>query len=313
MSLGTLTVKSAGSSFSNFKKRFGKQKYIFFLMIIGLVWFIIFKYYPLWFISKAFTNFGTVANARFTGLANFQRLFASPFFWRAFKNTLILSFLNLLFYFPIPIIIALSLNEMGGKVFKRTAQFIVYMPHFLSWVVVGGLFNMMLSPSTGIINNVLVSIGLLKEPIYFMASNDWFRSVLIGTEIWKNAGYGAVIYIAAIAGVDRELYDAASVDGAGYWGRAWHVTLPSIRSTIATVLMLTVARILQIFEQVLVMYNSAVMGVADVLRTFAYVEGLTRGNIGYATAIGLFTSITSLVLIICVNIFSKKVLDEEIL
>ena len=282
-------------------------------MIVGLVWYIIFKYYPLWFITKAFTNFGTVANARFTGIANFQRLFASPLFWRAFRNTLILSFLNLLFYFPIPIIIALSLNELGSKIFKRTAQFVVYMPHFLSWVVVGGLFNMMLAPSNGIINKVLVSLGLIKEPIYFMASTDWFRSILVGTEIWKNAGYGAVIYIAAIAGVDRELYDAAAVDGAGHWGRAWHVTLPSIRNTIATVLMLTVARILQIFEQPLVMYNSAVMDVADVLRTFSYVEGLNRGNIGYATAIGLFTSITSLILIVGCNFFSKKVLDEEIL
>ena len=187
------------------------------------------------------------------------------------------------------------------------------MPHFLSWVVVGGLFNLMLSPSNGIINKALMGIGLLDQSIYFMASTKWFRGILVGTEIWKSAGYGAVIYIAAIAGVDRELYDAAAVDGAGYWGQVWHVTLPSIRSTIATVLMLTVARILQLFEQVLVMYNSAVMPVADVLRTFSYVEGLTRGNIGYATAIGLFTSITSLLLIIGTNIFSKKILDEEIL
>ena len=301
------------SGFRNFRKRFGKQKYIFLLMIFGLVWYIIFKYYPLWFIAKAFTNFGTVANARFTGLANFQRLFSSPLFWRAFKNTLILSFLNLLFYFPIPIMIALSLNELGSKIFKRTAQFVVYMPHFLSWVVVGCLFNMMLAPSNGIINKALVGMSLIKQPIYFMASTNWFRSVLIGTEIWKSAGYGAVIYIAAIAGVDRELYDAAAVDGAGHWGRAWHVTLPSIRSTIATVLMLTVARVLQIFEQVLVMYNSAVMDVGDVLRTFSYMEGLNRGNIGYATAIGLFTSITSVVLIVGCNMFSKKVLDEEII
>ena len=304
---------SMNSGFKNFRKRFGKQKYIFLLMVTGLIWYFIFKYYPLWFITKAFTNFGATANPRFTGLANFQRLFASPFFWRAFKNTLILSLYNLLFYFPIPIIIALSLNELKSKFLKRTAQFVVYMPHFLSWVVVGGLFNLLLSPSNGIINKALMSTGLLDQSIYFMASTKWFRGILVGTEIWKSAGYGAVIYIAAIAGVDRELYDAAAVDGAGFWGQAWHVTLPSIRSTIATVLMLTVARILQLFEQVLVMYNSAVMPVADVLRTFSYVEGLTRGNIGYATAIGLFTSITSLVLIIGTNIFSKKILDEEIL
>ena len=300
-------------SFTGFAKRFSRQKYIFALMVVGLIWYIIFKYYPLWFISKAFTNYGTVANSRFTGLVNFQRLFVSPFFWRAFRNTLILSFLNLVFYFPVPIIIALSLNEINGKLLKRTAQFIVYMPHFLSWVVVGGLFNIMLAPSNGIINRALIDTGILNSPIYFMASPRWFRTVLVGTEIWKNAGYGAVIYIAAIAGVDRELYDAAAVDGAGRWKQTWHVTLPSIRSTIATVLMLTVSRILQIFEQVLVMSNAAVTTVADVLRTFSYTEGLNRVNIGYATAIGLFTSAVSLILIIACNIFSKKVLDEEII
>lgn len=301
------------SSFQLFARRFGKQKYIFALMVVGLVWYIIFKYYPLWFVSKAFTNYGMVANPQFTGLSNFERLFASPMFWRAFKNTLILSFLNLLFYFPIPIIIALSLNELRSKFLKRTAQFVVYIPHFLSWVVVGGVFNMLLSPTNGIVNQALLALGATDTPIYFMASPDWFRTVLVGTEIWKNAGYGAVIYIAAIAGVDRELYDAASVDGAGRWMQIWHITLPGIRSTIATVLLLTVSRILQIFDQVLVMYNSAVMDVADVLRTYSYMEGLERGNLGYATAVGLFTSVVSLLLIVGCNWFSKRVLDEEVL
>jgi putative aldouronate transport system permease protein len=312
MSLKSLIPKYGNSGFSGFAKRFGKQKYIFALLIVGLGWYIIFKYYPLWFITKAFTNYGTVANARFTGLANFRRLFVSPLFWRAFKNTLVLSFLNLIFYFPLPVIIALSLNELKSNFFKRTAQFIVYIPHFLSWVVVGGLFNIMLAPSDGIVNKILVGMGLINSPIYFMASTSWFRTVLVGTEIWKNAGYSAVIYIAAIAGVDHELYGAAAVDGAGHWRQIWHVTLPSIRNTIATVLILTVSRILQMFEQVLVMYNSAVMDVADVLRTFSFVEGLNRGNTGYATAIGLFTSVVSLLLIFGCNWFSKTVLDEEI-
>ena len=301
------------SKWQLFLKRFAKQKYIFMLVIPGVIWFILFKYYPLRFIYNAFTNYGTVAHPRFTGLANFQRLFLSPNFWRVFRNTLILSFYNLIFYFPIPIILALSLNELKNHFAKKAAQFVIYIPHFLSWVVVGGLFNMMLAPSDGIINKVLVSTGILSEPIYFMASVKWFRTVLVGTEIWKSAGYGAVIYIAAISSIDTQLYDAAAVDGAGYWARTWHVTLPGIRNTIATVLLLTLARVMQMFEQILVMYNSAVMDVADVLRTFSYVEGLNRGNVGYATAIGLFTSIVSVILILGCNIFSKKVLDEEIL
>ncbi len=301
------------SKWQLFLKRFSKQKYIFMLVIPGVIWFILFKYYPLRFIMNAFTNYGTVAKPRFTGLANFQRLFLSPNFWRAFRNTLILSFYNLVFYFPVPILLALSLNELKNQFAKKAAQFVIYIPHFLSWVVVGGLFNMMLAPSDGIINKVLVSMGIISEPIYFMASVKWFRTVLVGTEIWKSAGYGAVIYIAAISSIDTQLYDAAAVDGAGYWARTWHVTLPGIRNTIATVLLLTLSRVMQMFEQILVMYNSAVMDVSDVLRTFSYVEGLNRGNVGYATAIGLFTSIVSVLLILGCNLFSKKVLDEEII
>lgn len=308
-----MTKQKRQSRTKLFLKRFSKQKYIFMLVVPGVIWFIVFKYYPLRFIINAFTNYGTVANPRFAGLANFQRLFLSPNFWRAFRNTLILSFYNIVFYFPIPIILALSLNELKNQFAKKAAQFVIYIPHFLSWVVVGGLFNMMLAPSDGIINKALVSMGIISEPIYFMASVKWFRSVLVGTEIWKSAGYGAVIYIAAISSIDTQLYDAAAVDGAGYWARTWHVTLPGIRNTIATVLLLTLSRVMQMFEQILVMYNSAVMDVSDVLRTFSYVEGLNRGNVGYATAIGLFTSIVSVLLILGCNLFSKKVLDEEII
>ena len=260
-----MTKQKRQSRTKLFLKRFSKQKYIFMLVVPGVIWFIVFKYYPLRFIINAFTNYGTVANPRFTGLANFQRLFLSPNFWRAFRNTLILSFYNIVFYFPIPIILALSLNELKNQFAKKAAQFVIYIPHFLSWVVVGGLFNMMLAPSDGIINKALVSM------------------------------------------------DAAAVDGAGYWARTWHVTLPDIRNTIATVLLLTLSRVMQMFEQILVMYNSAVMDVSDVLRTFSYVEVLNRGNVGYATAIGLFTSIVSVLLILGCNLFSKKVLDEEII
>lgn len=310
----TLGVQRMGKpSLKELGKRFGRQKYIFLMMTVGLIWYLIFKYYPLWYISKAFTNYGTVANPEFIGLDNFKKLFTSPYFLRSFKNTLILSFMNLAFSFPIPIILALSLNELRSRTFKKSAQFIVYVPHFLSWVVVGGLFNMMLSPGEGIINEALVALGVLEKPIYFMASNEWFRATLVGTEIWKNAGYNAVVYIAAIAGVDQQLYEAARVDGAGRFKQMLHITLPGIRSTIATVLMLTVARILQIFEQILVMENNAVKEVSDVLKTYSYWEGIDRGNIGYATAIGLFTSVVSLILVIGCSKFSKKVLHEEIM
>lgn len=297
----------------DFVKRFKKQKSVFLMLVAGLIWFLVFKYYPLWYIFTAFTNYGTVAHPEFVGLDNFRKLFTSPYFLRAFKNTMILSFMNLAFGFPIPIILALSLHELKNRFLKKSAQFIIYIPHFLSWVVVGGLFSLMLSPGSGIINEVLMNTGIVKEPIYFMASDEWFRKILVGTEIWKNAGYSAVVYIAAIAGVDQQLYEAARVDGAGRWKQMWHITLPGIRSTIATVLMLTVARILQIFEQILVMENNAVKEVSDVLKTYSYWEGINRGNIGYATAVGVFTSVVSLLLVVGCNQFSKKVLHESMI
>lgn len=309
--INNFNVSNNTTIFQRFFRRFGKQKYIFMLLIPGLIWYFLFKYVPLWYITTAFTNTGTTANPSFIGLANFKRLFLSPHFSRSFRNTLILSFYNLLFYFPLPIILALSMNELRHRFAKRTVQFVVYIPHFFSWVVVGGLFTMMLSPTDGIVNEMLKVVG--NEPIYFMASRDWFRSVLISSQVWKDVGYGTVIYIAAISSIDMELYDAASVDGAGAWAKLWSITLPSIRSTIATVLLLTVSRIMQIFEQVIVMYNDSVMDVSDVLRTYAYREGLTNGDIGYATAIGLFTSVVSLVLILGCNLFSKRVLHEDIL
>jgi len=294
-----------------FLVNFGKQKYVFMLLIPGLIWYIVFKYVPLWYISMAFTNTGTTANPVFIGLQNFKRLFLSPHFSRAFWNTLIISLYSLLFYFPLPILLALMMNEIRKQAFKRAVQMVVYIPHFFSWVVVGGLFTIMLSPENGIVNEVLKMLG--HDSIYFMASNKWFRAVLVSSQIWKDVGYGTVIYIAAISSIDMELYDAAAVDGAGHWARMVNITLPSIRSTIATVLLLTVSRIMQIFEQVLVMFNDSVMDVADVLRTYAYREGIRNGDIGYATAIGLFTSIISLILIIGCNMFSKHILHEDIM
>jgi putative aldouronate transport system permease protein len=169
----------------------------------------------------------------------------------------------------------------------------------------------MLSPSNGIVNDMIMATG--HDSIYFMGSNDWFRGVLVTSAIWRDMGYNTVIYIAAIAGVDVELYEAAGIDGAGGWAKLWHITLPSIRNTIATVLLLTVSRVLQIFEQVLVMYNDGVIAVSDVLRTFNYREALLNNQIGYGTAIGLFTSVVSLILILGCNAFSRAVLKEEII
>ena len=293
------------------KSKFKRQKSILILLVPGIIWYLIFRYAPMMGALAAFTDYGTKAKISFIGLDNFIQLFTSPGFFGAFRNTLLISFYNLIFYFPLPILLALLMNEIVRVKFKRLVQFIVYIPHFFSWVVVGAIFALILSPSQGLVNEIIKWFG--GEPIYFMALPKWFRMVLVSSYIWRDVGYGTVIYIATLSTIDVQLYDAATVDGAGYWGKLRYITLPSLKSTIATVLLLTVARILLIFEQVLVMSGPTVISVSEVLSTYSFTEGLQYGNIGYATAISLFTAIISTILVIGCNLFSKKVLDESIL
>ncbi len=293
------------------KSKFKRQKAVLLLLIPGVVWYLIFKYAPMAGAIAAFTDYGTRADISFTGLENFKQLFGSPGFWGAFRNTLLISLYNLLFYFPLPIILALLMNEIVIARIKRAIQFVVYIPHFFSWVVIGAIFSMVLSPSNGFVNQIISAFGL--EPQYFMVDPKWFRSVLVSSYIWRDVGYGTIIYIATISSIDEQLYDAATVDGSGYWGKLLYVTLPSLKSTIATVLLLTVARILLIFEQVLVMYVPPVYSVSEVLTTYSFTEGLLNGNIGYATAVSLFTAVISAILVIGCNKASKKFLDESIL
>ncbi|HEX3028670.1 MAG TPA: ABC transporter permease subunit [Clostridia bacterium] len=293
------------------KSKFKRQKAILFMLIPGVLWYLIFKYAPMLGTFAAFTDEGTKAATSFIGFENFQQLFSSPGFWGAFRNTLIISSLNLLFYFPLPIILALLMNEIVRVRFKKLVQFVVYIPHFFSWVVVGSIFVMLLSPSEGIVNDIIKACG--GKPIYFMALPQYFRGVLVSSYMWRDIGYGTVIYVATLSTVDPQLYDAATVDGAGHWGKLLYVTLPSIKSTIATVLLLTVARILMIFEQVLVMQGPTVISVSEVLTTYSYTEGLLNGNIGYATAVSVFTAVVSTILVVGCNKLSKKFLDESIL
>lgn len=296
---------------SELKSKLKRQRAVLLLLIPGVVWYLIFKYAPMTGAIAAFTDYGTRADISFIGLENFKQLFGSPGFWGAFRNTLLISLYNLLFYFPLPIILALLMNEIVINRIKRVVQFVVYIPHFFSWVVIGAIFSMVLSPSNGFVNQIISAFGL--EPQYFMVDPKWFRSVLVSSYIWRDVGYGTIIYIATISSIDEQLYDAATVDGSGYWGKLLYVTLPSLKSTIATVLLLTVARILLIFEQVLVMYVPPVYSVSEVLTTYSFTEGLLNGNIGYATAVSLFTAVISAVLVIGCNKASKKFLDESIL
>ena len=291
--------------------RIKRQKYLLLMLLPGILWYVVFKYLPMLGLSLAFTDYGFKAKVSFIGLKNFKRLFSSTIFWNAFRNTLVISIMNIVFYFPVPLIVALMINELKSNRLKKGMQFLIYIPYFFSWVVVGSVFVNLLSPSTGPVNALIKALG--NDPIYFMASPKHFRGVIVLSYIWRQMGYGAVIYIAALTTVDPQLYEAATIDGAGHWGRLVHVTLPSIRSTVVTMLLLNLSHVLMIFEQILVMYNAAVYDVADVLQTYVYREGVLNGDVGYSIAVGMFTSIISLILVLSTNKLSSVALDETVL
>lgn len=291
--------------------RISRQKYLLLMLLPGIIWYVVFKYLPMLGLTLAFTDYGFRAKVSFIGLKNFKRLFSSAIFWNAFRNTLLISIMNIVFYFPVPLIVALMINELKSLRIKKGIQFLIYIPYFFSWVVVGSIFVNLLSPSAGPVNAFIKALG--HDPIYFMASPKHFRGVIVLSYIWRQMGYGAVIYIAALTTVDPQLYEAATIDGAGHWGRLIHVTLPSIRSTIVTMLLLNLSHVLMIFEQILVMYNAAVYDVADVLQTYVYREGVLNGDVGYSIAVGMFTSIISLILVLSTNKISSVALDETVL
>lgn len=291
--------------------RIKEQKYLLLMVVPGLIWYLIFKYCSYAGLSMAFTNYGFSSEISFVGLKNFVRLFKSALFWKAFKNTIIISLMNIVFYFPFPLIVALMINELKSLRTKRAVQFLIYIPYFFSWVVVGCIFVTLLSPSSGIVNQILTSLGF--ETIYFMADVKWFRTVLVVSYIWRQMGYGAVIYVATLSTVDPQLYEAAKIDGCGHWGMLYHITIPSIKSTIVTMLLLNLSHVLLIFEQIMVMYNSSVYSVSDVLQTYSYREGILSGNIAYGTAISLFTGIVSLLLVLGTNKLSSLFLEDTVL
>ncbi|MEC0226314.1 ABC transporter permease [Paenibacillus alba] len=279
-------------------KSFHKNKYYYLLLLPGIIYFVLFKYIPMGGVAIAFQDFkiaGSIFNSPWVGLKWFGILFESPDFWVALQNTVIISFYKLLFNFPAPILLALLLNELINGAFKRIVQTIIYFPHFVSWVVLGSILFSVFSVDTG----VSKLLGLSTTP--FM-NPEVFRGFLVGSEMWKEAGWGTVIYLAAIAGVNPELYEAAKIDGANRFQLIRHVTLPSIASTIVVLLILRTGQILNVgFDQIFILYNPFVYNVSDILDTYVYRVGLTMGRFSFATAAGLFQSIVGLCLLLFTN------------
>lgn len=294
----------------NLFKDIYKWRFFYLIALPGLVWYFIFKYIPIYGIRYAFTNFGRAQEIEFIGLENFRRLFSLPDFRRVFFNTVRLSLYNILFQFPTTIIIALLLNEVSNTKVKNSIQTIISLPHFLSWVVVAGVWITLLSPKHGMVNYLITLMG--GEPIFFWANSKWFRPLIVITGMWRDMGYGTIVYLAALSRVDPELYDAAKVDGANRIRQTWHVTLPAIRPIIAITFILSFSGILSIFEQVFVMMNNMVKDVAEVIDTYTYHMGIIQMDVGFATAIGLFKNVISLVLVAMANILTKKLTDESL-
>lgn len=291
-----------------------KNKYLWLLAMPGLMYFLIFKYVPIWGVMIAFKNYSPYVGflkSPWVGLSHFNRFFSNPDFFLLLRNTLAINALNLIFFFPLPIILSLMLNELGNKKIKRMFQSVVYLPHFLSWVIISGITFLLLSQSEGLINKLLNAFGY--STFNMLTNPNWFWILLTLQSIWKDAGWGTVIILAAIAGIDPQLYEAAIIDGAGRFKQAWYVTLPCIKNIIMILLILKLGHIMDVgFEQVFLMMNGAVSQVAEVFDTYVYRVGVLQGEFGYSTAVGLFKSIVGFLLVLISNKVSKKLGEEGV-
>ncbi|MFY9278929.1 MAG: ABC transporter permease subunit [Caldicoprobacterales bacterium] len=299
----------------SFLDTFKKYKMYYFLLIPGLLYLIIFHYIPMFGIIISFKDYQPfmgvkgIFTSQWVGFKHFQKFFNSYYFWDILGNTLTISLLKFIFGFPAPIVFALLLNEVRNKKFMKTVQTISYLPHFLSWVVVSGLLVTLLSTDNGLINIIREAMG--RESIMFLGDPRYFRQVLVVSDIWKGIGWGSIVYLAAISGVDQEMYEAAYIDGANRWRRIWHITLPSISNIVVIMLIFNVGGLLNAgFEQIFLLYSPSVYSVADIIDTFVYREGLQSNNYSYATAVGLFKSLVSMFLLLLTNFIAKR-LDQE--
>ncbi|KRF03653.1 protein lplB [Paenibacillus sp. Soil766] len=281
---------------------------LYLIISIPLLVLLIYSYVPMLGIVIAFKNyrvFDGILDSKWVGLAHFRTLLTDPKFFSVLSNTMLINLFKFIFQFPLPIILALLLNEVRTGFVKRMTQTLTYLPHFLSWVVIAGIFVDILSPSTGIINAMLKVFNI--SPISFLGDDSYFRSVLVASTAWKETGWSAIIYLAALTSIDPDLYAASSVDGAGKLRQTWHITLPGISSTIVFIIILRVSTLLgSDTEQVLLLYNPLVYSVGDVIGTYVYREGIQNGSYSYTTAVGLFVSAIGFTLMITANKISRK-------
>lgn len=307
-----MIVKSARTK--NALRYLDRKKYLYILLIPCVVYFFIFNYIPMYGIIIAFKDFNFskgIIHSPWVGLEHFRYMFGLSDFYQVFWNSFYLGLLRLVFTFPFPILLALFLNEIRQVMYQRLTQTIIYLPHFISWVVIGGILVNFLSPSWGIVNIFLKQLGI--EPIFFLADPDYFRPIVVLSSIWKEAGWGSIIFLAAITGINAELYEAASIDGASRLQRIWYVTLPGIKSTIMVLFILRLGHIMgNGFEQIFVLQNPMNLSVSEVFETYSYRVGLLGSRFSFGTTVGLFTSVIGMIFLILGDRLAKLMKEDGI-
>ncbi|WP_411346729.1 ABC transporter permease [Paenibacillus sp. WLX1005] len=285
-----------------------RNKFLYLMILPGFIYFVIFKYLPMGGLIISFQDYQPylgISDSPWVGMKHFVRLFTEPTFFMLLSNTLILFALNIVIFFPLPIILALMLNEVRHRYFKNAIQTIIYIPHFMSWVIIVSITYVFLTVDGGVVNEMLAAIGLPK--VSFLTSPEWLRTMYMAQIIWKELGWSTIIYLAAITVVDTQLYEAAEMDGASRWRKTWHVTLPAIRPVIITLLILKIGSTLDLgFEHMYLLLNSLNREVAEIFDTYIYTAGLKNGQLSFSTAVGLFKGLVGLVLIMLANRLAKK-------
>lgn len=308
MALNTGKRRSFKGRLLDLGKRIARDRQLLIIFIPCILFYLLFRYGPLYGLIIAFKDYSVfkgIMDSPWVGFENFQKFFNAPEFWTLFKNTFLLGFLTLIFSFPVPIILAILLNEVRISWFKKGVQTASYLPTFLSVVIISSMIIDFLSPTNGIVNRLLNMIGL--ESKYFLIDPNWFRPIYILSEIWTNAGYESIVYLAAIAGISPTLYEAAKVDGASRFRMMFNVTLPSILPTILIMLILKTGQMITIgYEKVLLLYNTMTYEVADVFSTFVYRKGLLANDYSYGAAVGLFEAFVAMALLLISNYVSKR-------
>ena len=290
------------------KKRFLADYQLYLMVLPFMLYFLIFAYKPMIGLKIAFQDYSIFkGNASpWVGFDNFTKFFSTPYFGRILRNTLMISGYSLVFSFPAPIILALLLNEVRSKRYKTFVQTATYLPHFVSAVVVCGMVTNFLAPTSGIVNIVLNKLGF--ESVYFLSKPEYFRTIFIAQGIWQGTGYSSIVYLAALGGIDMELYEAAQIDGCNRWKQTLHVTLPGLLPTIVTLFIISVGNILNVgYEKIILLYQPATYETADVINTYVYRMGIEGSDYGLSTAVGLFNSVVNFLFVAIANTISNKV------